>query len=115
MQGWQCHAKVEVSTDEREQAGCGEATLLAEDSGRGSDEWDIDAGVLPAATFAGHCADFAAVRSLLDASVLIPMAQMKPSNSRPTAAILPRYGFRTRVSEALRDLVRAREAAKQDQ
>jgi len=34
-------------------AGCGEATLLAEDSGRGSDEWDIDAGVLPAATFEG--------------------------------------------------------------
>jgi hypothetical protein len=54
MQAWRCHAKVEVSTDEWEQAGCGEATLLAEDSGRGSDEWDIDAGVLPAATFEGN-------------------------------------------------------------
>src|SRR5713101_1835886 len=54
MQGWPCHAKVEVSTDEREQAGYGEATLLAEDSGRGGDEWDIDAGVLPAATFEGN-------------------------------------------------------------
>ena len=41
MQAWRCHAKVEVSTDEWEQAGCGEATLLAEDSGRGGDEWDI--------------------------------------------------------------------------
>ena len=41
MQGWPCHAKVEVSTDEREQAGYGEATLLAEDSGRGGDERDI--------------------------------------------------------------------------
>ena len=46
--------QVEVSTGEWEQAGCGEATLLAEDSGRGSDEWDIDAGVLPAATFEGN-------------------------------------------------------------
>src|SRR5260370_26741787 len=54
MQGWLCHGKVEVSTDEREQAGYGEATLLAEDSGRGGDEWDIDAGVLPAATFEGN-------------------------------------------------------------
>jgi hypothetical protein len=54
MQAWRCHAKVEVSTDEWEQAGCGEATFLAEDSGRGSDEWDIDAGVLPAATFEGN-------------------------------------------------------------
>ena len=27
------------------------ATLLAEESGRGGDEWDIGAGVLPAATF----------------------------------------------------------------
>lgn len=54
MQAWRCHAKVEVSTDEWEQVGCGEATLLAEDSGRGSDEWDIDAGVLPAATFEGN-------------------------------------------------------------
>ena len=54
MQAWRCHAKVEVSTDEWEPAGRGEATLLAEDSGRGSDEWDIDAGVLPAATFEGN-------------------------------------------------------------
>ena len=51
MQAWLCHAEVEESTDEWEQAGCGEATLLAEDSGRGSDEWDVGAGVLPAATF----------------------------------------------------------------
>ncbi len=51
MQAWRCHAKVEVSTDEWEQAGCGEASLLAEDSGRGGDEWDIGSGVLPAATF----------------------------------------------------------------
>jgi hypothetical protein len=54
MQAWRCHAKVKGSTDEWEQVGCGEATLLAEDSGRVSDEWDIDAGVLPAATFEGN-------------------------------------------------------------
>lgn len=30
----------------------------------------------------------AAICSLLDASALIPMAQMKPSNSRPTAVMI---------------------------
>jgi len=40
--------------DEREQAGCGEATLLAADAGRGGAEWDVDAGVLPAAAFEGN-------------------------------------------------------------
>ena len=30
----------------------------------------------------------AAIRSLLDASALIPMAQMKPNNSRPTAVMI---------------------------
>ena len=30
----------------------------------------------------------AAIGSLLDASALIPMAQMKPSNSRPTAVMI---------------------------
>jgi hypothetical protein len=35
----------------------------------------------------------AAVRSLLDASTLIPMAQMKPSNSRPTAVMIFLWSF----------------------
>jgi hypothetical protein len=35
----------------------------------------------------------AAVRSLLDASALVPMAQMKPSNSRPTAVTIFLWSF----------------------
>ena len=35
----------------------------------------------------------AAVRSLLDTSALIPMAQMKPSNSRPTAVMIFLWSF----------------------
>src|SRR5260370_40902402 len=54
MQGCPSHAKVEVSTDEREQAGYGEATLLAEDTGRGGDERGIEAGVLATTTCAGN-------------------------------------------------------------
>jgi len=30
MQAWRCHAKVEVSTDEWEQVGCGEAVRRRE-------------------------------------------------------------------------------------
>jgi hypothetical protein len=41
----------------------------------------------------------AAVRSLLDASALIPMAQMKPSNSRPMAVISFSSLFRRRHSD----------------
>ena len=35
----------------------------------------------------------AAICSLLDASALIPMAQMKPSNSRPTAVMIFLWSF----------------------
>jgi hypothetical protein len=35
----------------------------------------------------------AAIGSLLDASALIPMAQMKPSNSRPTAVMIFLWSF----------------------
>ena len=35
----------------------------------------------------------AAIRSLLSASALIPMAQMKPTSSRPTAVMILRWSL----------------------
>jgi len=40
----------------------------------------------------------AAIRSLLAASALIPMAQMKPSSSRPTAVMIFLWSFPAAVS-----------------
>ena len=42
----------------------------------------------------------AAVRSLLSASALTPMAQMKPSSSRPTAVMILRWSLPAAASLA---------------
>ena len=42
----------------------------------------------------------AAIRSLLSASALIPMAQMKPTSSRPTAVMILRWSLPAAASRA---------------